>query len=289
MNAVLMDGKAVARELRSDIRKRVALLKEKGVIPGLAVILAGSDPASQIYVRNKERACEKVGIASRTIYLDENTTQEMLLKTIFDLNADPSVHGILLQLPIHPHLHAQEALGAILPWKDVDGFHPMNAGKLFLGEEAPVACTPAGCMELLKRAGIRLDGKRAVVIGRSNIVGKPMAMLLLQENCTVTMCHSHTRNIKEITREADILVAALGKPRFVKADMVKPGAVVLDVGINRLDDGSICGDVDTAAVGEVASYITPVPGGVGPMTIAMLLVNTVSAAEKYAAKLDAKR
>lgn len=287
MSAIIMDGKAAAKEIRISLRKKIAALKEKGVTPGLAVILAGADPASQVYVRNKENACEKVGVASKTYRLDESTTQEQLLSLIDSLNRDPTVHGILLQLPTYPHLRSDEALRAIAPEKDVDGFHPLNAGKLFLGEEAPVACTPAGCMHLLKREGIELSGKRAVVVGRSNIVGKPMAMLLLQANCTVTVCHSRTKDLASVTREADILVAAIGKPRFITADMVKPGAAVLDVGINRLEDGTLCGDVDTEAVGEIASYITPVPGGVGPMTIAMLLVNTVSAAEKYAAELDA--
>lgn len=287
MNAAIMDGKAAAKDIRIALRRRIASLRERGVTPGLAVILAGADPASKIYVRNKEKACEKVGIVSTTICLEQTATQQDLLGVIEELNADPQIHGILLQLPVYPHLKSEEALRAIAPQKDVDGFHPMNAGRLFLGEDAPVACTPAGCMELLRRAEVPLAGKRAVVIGRSNIVGKPMAMLLLQANCTVTVCHSRTRNLAEITREADVLVAAIGKPRFVTADMVKPGAAVLDVGINRLKDGSVCGDVDTEAVSAVAGYITPVPGGVGPMTIAMLLVNAVSAAEKYAAELDA--
>lgn len=287
MTAEIMDGKLAAKEIRIALRKRIADLNAKGITPGLAVILAGSDPASQIYVRNKEKACEKVGIASRTIRLDEHATQADLMQTIADLNRDPSVHGILLQLPVYPHLNAQEALLAIAPEKDVDGFHPINAGKLFLGEDAPAACTPAGCMELLKRAQIPLAGKRAVVIGRSNIVGKPMAVLLLQANCTVTICHSRTKDLASVVREADIVVAAIGKPKFVTKEMIKPGAVVLDVGINRLEDGTVCGDVDFDEVSQVASWITPVPGGVGPMTIAMLLVNTVQAAEKYAAKLDA--
>lgn len=287
MTAMIMDGKNTAKEIRIALRKRIAALQQRGVTPGLAVILAGADPASQIYVRNKEKACEKVGILSRTIRLDETATQEDLLRTIEELNADPAIHGILLQLPTFAHLDSKAALQAIAPEKDVDGFHPINAGKLFLGEEAPVACTPAGCMELLKRAGVPLSGKNAVVIGRSNIVGKPMAMLLMQANCTVTVCHSRTQDLPAVTRGADILVAAIGKPRFVTQDMVKPGAVVLDVGINRLEDGTVCGDVDSEAVAEVASYITPVPGGVGPMTIAMLLVNAVSAAEHYAEQLDA--
>ena len=279
MSANLIDGKQAAKEIRIGLRKEVAALKEKGVAPGLAVILAGSDPASQIYVANKEKACEKVGIASQTIRMPETVTQAELLAEIERLNTDPAIHGILLQLPIYKHLNEREALLAIRPEKDVDGFHPINAGKLFLGEKAPVACTPAGCMELLRRAGVPLSGKRAVVIGRSNIVGKPMAMLLLAANCTVTMCHSRTVDLPSVTREADILVAAIGRPRFVTADMVKEGAAVIDVGINRLEDGSICGDVDYDAVAGKAGWITPVPGGVGPMTIAMLLVNTVEAAK----------
>lgn len=282
MPAMILDGKAAAKDIRIAVRKKTDLLRNKGIVPGLAVILASDDPASEIYVRNKEKACEKVGIASRTIKLDASVTQNELMDTIKTLNADPAVHGILLQLPVFGHLDSKEALSAISPEKDVDGFHPVNAGKLFLGEEAPVACTPAGCMELLRRAQIPLEGKHAVVIGRSNIVGKPMAMLLLQANCTVTVCHSRTKNLSSIAREADILVAAIGKPRFVTADMVKPGAAVIDVGINRLGDGTVCGDVNTEEVEKIASWITPVPGGVGPMTIAMLLVNTVAAAEKYA-------
>lgn len=282
MTARYIDGKATAADVRAELRNRVDALRERGVVPGLAVILASDDPASKVYVRNKEKACAQVGIASRTIRLQADAAQSDLMQTIEKLNADPSVHGILLQLPTYAHLDSKAALSAILPDKDVDGFHPINAGKLFLGEEAPAACTPAGCMELLRKTGISLSGKRAVVLGRSNIVGKPMAAMLLQANCTVTVCHSKTENLSAITREADILVAAIGKPKFVTAEMVKSGAVVLDVGINRLADGTLCGDVDTDDVARVASYITPVPGGVGPMTIAMLLVNTVKAAEKYA-------
>ncbi|MBQ3222287.1 MAG: bifunctional methylenetetrahydrofolate dehydrogenase/methenyltetrahydrofolate cyclohydrolase FolD [Clostridia bacterium] len=282
MTARYIDGKATAADIRAELRNRVDALRERGVVPGLAVILASDDPASKVYVRNKEKACAQVGIASRTIRLQADAAQSDLMQTIEKLNADPSVHGILLQLPTYAHLDSKAALSTILPEKDVDGFHPVNAGKLFLGEEAPAACTPAGCMELLRRTGISLNGKRAVVLGRSNIVGKPMAAMLLQANCTVTVCHSKTENLSAITREADILVAAIGKPKFVTAEMVKSAAVVLDVGINRLADGTLCGDVDTDDVARVASYITPVPGGVGPMTIAMLLVNTVKAAEKYA-------
>lgn len=286
MSSIRMDGKAVAKEIRSLLRDRVASLEKRGVVPGLAVILASDDPASAVYVRNKELACKKVGILSGTVRLEKDTSQEQLLETIQVLNADSSIHGILLQLPTYPHLRSQEAIGSIAPEKDVDGFHPQNAGSLFLGRPALRACTPAGCMELLHREGISVAGKHAVVIGRSNIVGKPMAMLLLQEDATVTLCHSKTQNLARITREADILVAAIGRPRFVTKDMVKPGAVLLDVGINRLSDGSLCGDVDESAY-DIAAYHTPVPGGVGPMTIAMLCRNTVEAAEIYADKLDA--
>lgn len=287
MAAIVIDGKSAAKNIRIALRKRIKALAERNITPGLAVILAGDDPASQIYVRNKEAACEKVGVRSVTYRMGSETTQQELLDRIRELNADPSIHGILVQLPTYAHLDSEEALLTIAPEKDVDGFHPMNAGKLFLGKKAPAASTPSGCMHLLREAGVPLSGKRAVVIGRSNIVGKPMAILLLQANCTVTVCHSRTENLPEITREADILVAAIGKPKFVTKDMVKPGAAVIDVGVNRLEDGKVCGDVDTEAVSEIAGWITPVPGGVGPMTIATLLKNTVEAAETYADGLDA--
>ncbi len=281
MAAQLLDGKLMATETREEVAGKVAKLKEQGICPGLAVILVGEDPASQIYVRNKEKACEAAGIYSLTLRLPESTTQEALEEKIQELNDDPKIHGILVQLPLPSQLNETEALAAIRPEKDVDGFHVQNAGKLFTGQEGVVPCTPKGAMEMLKRTGIDLSGKEAVVIGRSNIVGKPMAMLLLNANCTVTMCHSRTANLSEHTRRADILVAAVGKPHFVTADMVKPGAVVIDVGINRVD-GKVVGDVDFDAVREVASWITPVPGGVGRMTIAMLMENTVEAAERQA-------
>ena len=282
MSAILLNGKEMEKELLVSQIERCNALKAQGVQPMLSVIIVGEDPASEIYVRNKSRMCDNIGILSQTIRMPADITQEALEAEIDRLNADDAVTGILVQLPLPRHLNENQALAKILPEKDVDGFHPVNAGKLFLGEEAPAACTPAGCMELLRRTGISLNGKRAVVLGRSNIVGKPMAAMLLQANCTVTVCHSKTENLSAITREADILVAAIGKPKFVTAEMVKSAAVVLDVGINRLADGTLCGDVDTDDVARVASYITPVPGGVGPMTIAMLLVNTVKAAEKYA-------
>ena len=280
MSAQLLDGKLMSDELRVHIAQRVEALKEKGVTPGLAVILVGEDPASQIYVRNKEKGCEQVGMHSVTIRLPETTTQAELESHIRALNGDASIHGILVQLPLPKHLDEAAALAVIVPEKDVDGFHVQNAGKLMNGLNGVVACTPKGAMEMIRRTGVNLSGKEAVVVGRSNIVGKPMAMLLLQANCTVTMCHRRTADLAAHTRKADVLVAAVGKAKFITADMVKPGAIVIDVGINRLEDGKVVGDVDFDAVKEVAGWITPVPGGVGRMTITMLLENTVEAAEK---------
>ena len=282
MSAQLLDGKLMSDELRARIAERVAALKAKGVTPGLAVILVGEDPASQIYVRNKEKGCEQVGMHSVAIRLPAETTQEELENHIRALNADAAIHGILVQLPLPKHLDEAAALAVIVPEKDVDGFHVQNAGKLLNGLNGVVACTPKGAMEMIRRTGVDLSGKEAVVVGRSNIVGKPMAMLLLQANCTVTMCHSRTADLAAHTRRADVLVAAVGKARFITADMVKPGAIVIDVGINRNAEGKVVGDVDFDAVKEVASWITPVPGGVGWMTITMLLENTVEAAEKAA-------
>ena len=279
MAAQMLDGKVMSAELREELALRVQRLKGKGVTPGLAVILVGDDPASQIYVKNKELGCQQVGIHSVTIRLPETASQAELEAQIDTLNADASIHGILVQLPLPQGLDEAAALARILPEKDVDGFHLLNAGKLFTGQRGVVACTPKGAMEMLHRTGIDLSGKEAVVVGRSNIVGKPMAMLLLQENATVTICHSRTANLAEHTRRADVLVAAVGKPRFITADMVKPGAIVIDVGINRVD-GKVVGDVDFDAVREVAAWITPVPGGVGRMTITMLLANTIEAAER---------
>ena len=279
MAAQMLDGKVMSAELREELALRVQRLKGKGVTPGLAVILVGDDPASQIYVKNKELGCQQVGIHSVTIRLPETASQAELEAQIDKLNADASIHGILVQLPLPQGLDEAAALARILPEKDVDGFHLLNAGKLFTGQQGVVACTPKGAMEMLHRTGIDLSGKEAVVVGRSNIVGKPMAMLLLQENATVTICHSRTANLAEHTRRADVLVAAVGKPRFITADMVKPGAIVIDVGINRVD-GKVVGDVDFDAVREVAAWITPVPGGVGRMTITMLLANTIEAAER---------
>lgn len=279
MAAQLLDGKAMSEELRAEIARRVAALKERGVTPGLAVILVGDDPASQIYVRNKGIGCEKTGMHSVTIRMPEDTTQQALEDQIRALNADPAIHGILVQLPLPPHLDEAAALAAIAPEKDVDGFHVQNAGRLLCGLPGVVACTPKGAMEMIRCTGVSLSGKEAVVVGRSNIVGKPMAMLLLQANCTVTMCHSRTADLASHTRRADILVAAVGKPGFITADMVKPGAIVIDVGINRVD-GRVVGDVDFEHVKDVAGWITPVPGGVGRMTITMLLQNTLEAAER---------
>ena len=279
MAAQLLDGKTMSNELREKLALRVENLKARGVTPGLAVILVGEDPASQIYVKNKGLGCAQVGMHSVTIRLPETTTQQELETQIDQLNGDASIHGILVQLPLPAGLDEAAALARIAPEKDVDGFHVVNAGKLFTGQKGVVACTPKGAMEMIRRTGIDLSGKEAVVVGRSNIVGKPMAMLLLQQNATVTMCHSRTQHLAEHTRRADVLVAAVGKLRFITADMVKPGAIVIDVGINRVD-GKVVGDVDFDAVKEVASWITPVPGGVGRMTITMLLENTIEAAER---------
>ena len=279
MAAQILDGKKMSESLRGELALRVEQLKKRGITPGLAVILVGNDPASEIYVRNKGKGCEEVGMYSRTIRMPQETTQEELEAAIAELNGDPAIHGILVQLPLPAHLDEQAALKTILPEKDVDGFHLINAGHMLTGTEGVVACTPRGALYMIKSTGMDLNGKEAVVIGRSNIVGKPMALLLLRENCTVTICHSRTKNLAEHTRRADILVAAVGKAGFVTADMVKPGAVVIDVGINRVD-GKVCGDVDFDAVKDVASWITPVPGGVGRMTITMLLANTVEAAER---------
>ena len=279
MSAEILSGKVMSESLRKEIAERVSALKERGLTPGLAVILVGNDPASEIYVRNKGNGCTEVGMYSRTINMPAETTQEELEAAIEELNADSAIHGILVQLPLPKHLDEQAALAKILPEKDVDGFHLINAGHMLTGTEGVVACTPRGALHMIKSTGVNLSGKEAVVIGRSNIVGKPMAMLLLKENCTVTMCHSRTQNLAEHTRRADILVAAVGKAGFVTAYMVKHGAIVIDVGINRVD-GKVKGDVDYDAVKEVAGWITPVPGGVGKMTITMLLMNTVEAAER---------
>ncbi len=280
MSAILMDGKALAAKVYEELGARVEALKAAGVTPGLAVILAGDDPASAIYVRNKARACEKVGISSRVIRLPGDISEEQLIEEVEKVNRDPSVHALLVQLPLPGHIDSALVLSRVAHEKDADGFHLINAGALMTGEKGTIACTPRGVIELLKAAGVCLPGARAVVVGRSNIVGKPLAMLLLRENATVTVCHSKTRDLGAIAREADVLVAAIGRANFITRDMVKPGAAVVDVGMNHLPDGKLAGDVDFDGVKEVAGYITPVPGGVGPMTIAMLIKNTVEAAER---------
>ncbi len=285
--AVLIDGKAVSEKIREDISKEVlAFSEESGITPGLAVIIVGEDPASQVYVRNKKRGCKKCGMKSFGYELPKETTQAELLALIDELNKNDEVHGILVQLPLPKHIDENTVLLAIDPKKDVDAFHPVNVGKIMTGDFDFVPCTPAGVMALMDAYGVDVSGKDCVVIGRSNIVGKPQAMLLLHKNGTVTVCHSRTQGLKEKCASADILVAAIGKPNFVTADMVKDGAVVMDVGINRITDSEgnekLVGDVDFASVSEKASYITPVPGGVGPMTITMLLRNTLTAAKRAA-------
>ena len=275
----LIDGKAVSRAVRERVAKETAALKEKGITPGLAVIIVGEDPASQVYVRNKEKACEEVGFYSEKFALPESTTQEELNALVQELNARRDINGILCQLPLPKHLNDKEVINLIDPAKDVDAFHPVNVGAIMIGDYNFLPCTPAGVMELIHSTGVDVCGKKAVVIGRSNIVGKPMAMLLLHENATVEITHSKTQNLADITKEADILVAAIGKAKFVTADMVKEGAVVIDVGMNRDENGKLCGDVDFEAVKDKCSFITPVPGGVGPMTISMLMQNTLTAAK----------
>jgi len=277
MTAQIIDGTKMAAEIKEGIAKQIAGWKKK---PGLATVLVGDNPASKVYVSRKNVACKQYGFYSREIQFAESTTQKELLETIGELNNDPLVHGILVQLPLPPQIDENAVLNSISPSKDVDGFHPYNLGRLFSGDPTFVPCTPRGIMQLIKSTGIELEGKHAVVIGRSNTVGKPVAILLLQENCTVTICHSRTKNLGEEVKRADIVVAAVGKPKLVTAEMVKEGAIVIDVGITRLQEGKLIGDVDFDGVKEKASFITPVPGGVGPMTIAMLLQNTFEAAKK---------
>ena len=277
--AKIIDGKAISAQMRGEIAEKTAkYIEETGIRPGLAVIIVGEDPASQVYVRNKKRACEEVGFYSEEIALPANTDMATLRGVIERLNADDKIHGILVQLPLPAQLDEGEVIMMIDPCKDVDAFHPSNVGRVMSGGYTFVPCTPAGVMELLKRSGVEIAGRECVVVGRSNIVGKPMAMLLLEANGTVTVCHSKTKDLTEVCRRADILVSAVGRPYFITADMVKPGAAVVDVGINRLPNGKLVGDVDYDAVEPIASYITPVPGGVGPMTITMLLCNTLTAA-----------
>ncbi len=284
MTAQLIDGNALSRQLRTDVAARAQQLKSRGITPGLAVILVGDNPASQVYVRNKVKACEDSGLHSVLEKYDASMTEAELLGRVQALNNDPSIHGILVQLPLPAHIDAQKVIEAISPLKDVDGFHIASAGALMTGMPGFWPCTPYGCMKMLESIGYDLKGKHAVVIGRSNIVGKPMAMMLLGKDATVTICHSRTADLKAQTLQADVIVAAVGKRNVLTADMVKPGAVVLDVGMNRNDEGKLCGDVDFEGVRQVASHITPVPGGVGPMTITMLLVNTLEAAERAASE-----
>jgi methylenetetrahydrofolate dehydrogenase (NADP+)/methenyltetrahydrofolate cyclohydrolase len=280
MAAQLLDGKSLAAQVRADVKRRVAHLAQRGIRPGLAVILAGDDPASKVYVRNKVRACEETGVRSWLCEYPATVSQAEILSKMEELNKDRAIHGILVQLPLPKHMDAQRVLDAVAPAKDVDGFHERNLGALLAGKPGIVPCTPAGVMRLLDHAAVPIAGQRAVVIGRSNIVGKPLALLLLQRDATVTICHSKTREIEAIAKHADILVAAVGRAKLVTAAMVKPGACVVDVGVNRLADGTLAGDVDFQAAKEVAGWITPVPGGVGPMTIAMLLENCLYAALK---------
>lgn len=282
MTAQIIDGNALSRQLREEVTHRVATLRAQGHTPGLAVILVGDNPASQVYVRNKVKACHDTGMHSVLEQYPASLTEAELLSRVDALNHDSSIHGILVQLPLPDHIDAQKVIEAISPEKDVDGFHIASAGALMTGMPGFWPCTPYGCMKMLESINYDLRGKHAVVIGRSNIVGKPMALMLLQKHATVTICHSATRDLKAQTLQADVIVAAVGKRNVLTADMVKPGAVVIDVGMNRNDEGKLCGDVDFAGVKEVASHITPVPGGVGPMTITMLMVNTVESAERCA-------
>lgn len=280
MTAQIIDGKTIAQQVRAEWKLRADALKARGVTPGLAVIIVGEDPASKVYVANKVKACAELGLHSEHIVLSADTPEATLLARINALNHDPKIHGILVQLPVPRHIASDKVLAAISPDKDVDGFHQLNVGALVTGNTRFPPCTPYGAMKLLEKSGISIEGKHAVVVGRSNIVGKPMALMLLQHNATVTICTSRTIDLEKFTRDADILVIATGRPKMITGDMIKPGAVVIDVGINRLPDGKLCGDVDFDTAKEVAGWITPVPGGIGPMTITMLVANTVSAAER---------
>ena len=278
--AQIIDGKKISQEIKDELKEKVTALKDTGTEVALAVIQVGNDPASSVYVRNKKKACEYIGIRSLSYELPEETTEDALIELIEKLNKDETVNGILVQLPVPKHIDPDKIIRTISPEKDVDGFHPQNVGKLVIGEEGFVSCTPAGVIQLLKRSGIEISGKNCVVVGRSNIVGKPMALLLLRENGTVTVTHSHTKNLKEVAKRADILVVAIGKTKMVNEEYVKDGAVVIDVGMDRDENGKLCGDVDYDAVFDKVSAITPVPGGVGPMTIAMLLHNCVESAKR---------
>ena len=279
MPANIIDGKSIAQKVKNEIASKTSQLKQKGIIPGLAVVIVGNDPASRVYVNSKKKACDEVGFYSEEYSLPETVSQSELVNLIKNLNDKSDINGILVQLPLPAHIDEQQIIHAINPLKDVDAFHPFNVGRIMIGNPDFLPCTPAGVMELIHSTGEPIEGKHCVVVGRSNIVGKPMSMLLLSKNGTVTICHSRTKNIKEICKSADILVAAVGKPCMITGDMVKEGAIVIDVGINRLENGKLCGDVDFETVSKKASYITPVPGGVGPMTIAMLMKNTLKACE----------
>jgi methylenetetrahydrofolate dehydrogenase (NADP+)/methenyltetrahydrofolate cyclohydrolase len=285
MAGIVIDGKMISKEIKEKIRKEAEALKSQGVVPGLAAVLVGENPASVIYVRNKRKACEESGIYSEGHYLPESVTQPDLMNLVDRLNKDPKIHGILVQLPLPKHLSSDLVLNSLSPFKDVDGLHPYNIGKLMMGDPIFVPCTPAGVMAMLDYHRISIEGKMAVVVGRSNLVGKPVAMLLMHRNATVTVCHSRTQNLSEVCRRADILVAAIGKAHFVTGEMIKEGAAVIDVGINRLGDGRLVGDVDYEAAAKRAGWITPVPGGVGPMTIAMLLQNTLLSAKRTTGKM----
>ena len=278
--AKILDGKMVSQRIKDQLKEETAKIKEQGIIPGLAVIIVGNNPASRSYVNSKKKACEQIGYYSREYALPEETTEEELKKLVEELNHDDQIHGILVQLPLPEHINEEMVINTILPEKDVDAFHPANVGKIMIGNFDFLPCTPAGIMELIKESEIDLEGKHCVIIGRSNIVGKPMSMLLLHKNATVTICHSKTKNLKEVCKEADVLVVAVGRPEMVDASYIKEGAVVIDVGINRLDDGRLVGDVDFESAEKIAGAITPVPGGVGPMTIATLMKNTLTAALK---------
>ncbi|MBO8163131.1 MAG: bifunctional methylenetetrahydrofolate dehydrogenase/methenyltetrahydrofolate cyclohydrolase FolD [Brevibacillus sp.] len=286
MSAVVIDGKAIARSIREEIAREVEQLKQEGIHPGLAVVLVGQDPASHSYVKGKVKGCEEVGIYSEVVCLEESVSQAELHETIEQIKKKTNIHGILVQLPLPPHISEEAVLDLIPAEKDVDGFHPENVGKMVIGKESLLPCTPHGIVKLIQTTGTDLNGKHVVVIGRSNIVGKPVSLLLLQENATVTLCHSRTRNLADLTRQADILVVAVGKPHLIGKEHVSPGTIVIDVGVNRLENGKLVGDVRFDEVAEVASYITPVPGGVGPMTITMLLANTVKAAKAQTRKGD---
>ena len=284
MTAAIIDGKAIAKDIRAELKEEIDALKASGTTPGLAVVIVGDDPASHTYVNSKEKSSKEIGIHSEVHRFPADFTEEALLQKVEELNRDENIHGILVQLPLPKHISEDKVIDAIIPEKDVDGFHPVNVGKMVIGKDTFYSCTPYGIMKMLEKENISLEGKHVVVIGRSNIVGKPAALLSLMNNATVTICHSRTKNLKEVTRQADVVIAAVGIPNYVTAEHLKPGAVVIDVGINRNEDGKLCGDVDFNSAKETAGAITPVPGGVGPMTITMLLYNTVKSAKVFAAK-----